>query len=441
MHVKVTIEIDGREAGMFEKDVEGRAAELEESCLDLGRRTGRIVLEHGLTEVAKRCRVPVCCQHKMQNRGKRPITVSTMTGWVKLFRSRYRCQICGYEVYAGDAEILCGSHRVTMPLAKRVCQLATTEHFTRLPQLVADQHGVEIGHEEIAEIVHEVGGHADRMRQAQAASFRSGPCAARRWPEPVVTPQRIYVSCDGVMYCTNQREPDPKRPGEMRMVWKQMRVGCVYWQDTAEKWHKRMIWGRESVEEFGASLFRLACECGYREAPEKLYACDGGDWCWTIHTSYFAEATGILDWYHASEHVWEAAHEIFAEGSAATSWADQALAAMRDQGGNGLFTWLQHELVGRRGKTRKAVQNLLTYVRTKQHLMEYPDYRASGWQIGTGMIESTGKQLVGIRLKGPGMHWTEAGALAVTALRATDLNGSLHTHWKSLTLTKRTTTN
>jgi hypothetical protein len=374
----------------------------------------------------------------------RPITVSSMTGLVTYERRRYRCGVCGHEVYAADAEILCGSHRVTMPLAKRTCQLAATEHFMRLPQLLADQHGVEMGHEEVAQIVHDVGGHADRMRQAEAASFRSGPCAERPWPQPQVTPERIYVSCDGVMYCTNQREPDPKRPGERRMLWQQMRVGCVYWQDENDqktgRWHKQMIWGREDAAAFGASLFRLACQCGYRQARQKLFTCDGGDWCWTIHMLYFSEATGILDWYHASEHVWKAAHSLFAEPNAATSWADQALALMRDQGGSGLMAWLQQELTGRRGKSRKAIQELSTYVRTKQHLMDYPRYRAANWQIGSGMIESTGKQLVGQRLKGPGMHWTEAGALAVTALRATNLNGSWNPFWKALVLTKRTPT-
>lgn len=434
MHVKVIVEIDGRKVGEFERDFAGRAAEVEETCLEVGRRTGRIVLEHGLVRVEKEFRAPVCCGHAMGSRGRRPVTVSSMTGLVTYERRRYRCGTCGHEIYAGDAEIQCGTHRVTKPLAKRVCQLATTEHFTRLPQLVRDQHGLEIGHEEVAELVHEVGGHADRRRQAEAASFRSGPCGERTWPKPVVKPARLHVSCDGVMYCTNQREPDPRRPGEKRMIWQQMRVGCVYWQDEKETWHKRMIWGRESAEEFGASLFRLACECGYREAGEKLYTCDGGDWCWTIHARYFSEATGILDWYHASEHVWKVAHALFAEGPAATGWADQGLALMRNEGGSGLLAWLGGQRAGRRGAARRAIEALQTYVRTKQHLMDYPAYRAAEWPIGSGMIESTGKQLVGLRLKGPGMHWTEAGALAVTALRATDLNGSWNSFWNSLAL-------
>lgn len=46
--------------------------------------------------------------------------------------------------------------------------------------------------------------------------------------------------------------------------------------------------------------------------------------------------------------------------------------------------------------------------------------------MGTGMMEATCKQLVGVRLKGPGMHWSEAGAFAITALRATELNGDWH---------------
>lgn len=440
MYVKVTIEIDGRKAGEVEQEILGKAALVEESCLELGRRTSGIVLERGLSQIASDSRVPDCCQRAMGSRGWRPITVLTMTGPVTYARRRYHCGVCGHEVLAGDAEILCGSHRVTLPVAKRLCQLATTEHFTRLPQLALDQHGIEIGHEELAEIVHEVGGHIDQTRQAEAAAFRTGPGAERTWPQPVVTPARIHVSCDGVMYCTNRREPDPKHPGQRRMIWQQMRVGCVYWQDERERWHKRVIWGREDAPDFGASLFRLACQCGYRQAREKLFTCDGGDWCWTIQALYFSDATGILDWYHASEHVWATAHALFTEQNAATCWADQALALMRDEGGEGLFAWLAPQLAGRRGKARQALKNLINYIRTKQHLMDYPNYRKADWPIGSGMIESTGKQLVGLRLKGPGMHWTEAGALAITALRATDLNGDWHPFWNALTLTKRTAT-
>ena len=50
------------------------------------------------------------------------------------------------------------------------------------------------------------------------------------------------------------------------------------------------------------------------------------------------------------------------------------------------------------------------------------------------LLELSGKQLVGVRLKVPGMHWTENGALAMAALKTADLNSHWHTFWKTLTL-------
>ena len=96
------------------------------------------------------------------------------------------------------------------------------------------------------------------------------------------------------------------------------------------------MWGRESPEEFGAALWRLACRCGYVEAKEKLFAADGGAWCWDIQARYFSEAAGILDWYHASEHVWETAKLVAPDH--ASDWAHEALDRLRDGGGSSCST-------------------------------------------------------------------------------------------------------
>jgi hypothetical protein len=319
-------------------------------------------------------------------------------------------------------------------LAKRVCQLATVEHFTRLPGLLADQHGLTLGHEALLQLVHDIGGVAESQRLATAQGVvRRAPDAAKTIV-PEVRPQRICVSCDGIMYCTNQREVVPGKPDPHRLIWQQMKVGCVSWQDAQGDWQKQIIWGRESPEEFGAALFELACRCGYQQAAEKLFSADGGPWCWDIRGLYFSEAHGILDWYHASEHVWEAARQAGRDASQIQTWGQTALGQLRFEGGAGLVAWLEPELRSRRGGPRAAVQALLDDVRPRTELMDYAYYRSRGWPIGTGMMESTCKQLVGIRLKGPGMHWTEAGALAVTALRATDLNHKWNSFWENLTL-------
>ncbi len=59
-----------------------------------------------------------------------------------------------------------------------------------------------------------------------------------------------------------------------------------------------------------------------------------------------------------------------------------------------------------------ATGNDAGYFTNNVHRMEYPEYQARGWQIGSGVVESACKTVVGQRLKGAGMRWSEAGARA-----------------------------
>ena len=76
------------------------------------------------------------------------------------------------------------------------------------------------------------------------------------------------------------------------------------------------------------------------------------------------------------------------------------------------------ELRGRKADVREAHRRLVGYVQGKVHRMDYPRYRANGWRIGSGHIEAACKAVVGQRLKGNGMRWSEEGADAVCHLRA-----------------------
>jgi hypothetical protein len=430
MLVQFTVTVEGREVGVESRQVSGTAAEIEEQIREMQQRTGRMALEPVLLGVAEQAPAPCCCGRGMQSRGRRGLTVRTTFGEIPVSRRVYQCQRCGRRLSPADAQFCCGRHRITKPLAQRICQLATLAHFPQLPDLLMNQHGVALSHDTLVQLVHDVGGWADRLRRADAGvSVRQRTPPKCRLDAP---PRRIWISADGIMYCTNLRESDPDHPGRKRLVWQQMKVGCVAWEDADGIWHKQLVWGRESPEEFGAALWRLACRCGYVEAKEKLFAADGGAWCWDIQARYFSEATGILDWYHASEHVWETAKLVAPHHE--SHWAHQALNRLRDGGGAALLTWLAPQIGPRRGAARTALENLQAYLAGQRDHLDYPAYRQRGWPIGTGRMESSCKQLVGVRLKGPGMHWTEAGALAVTALKAVDLNEQWQSFWNSLVL-------
>ena len=63
------------------------------------------------------------------------------------------------------------------------------------------------------------------------------------------------------------------------------------------------------------------------------------------------------------------------------------------------------------------------YFRRNRHRMEYGKLRARGLMIGSGPVEAACKLLVGQRLKGTGMRWSDAGADAMLAVRTAVLNG------------------
>jgi len=428
MLVQISVRIEGREVGTVERELSASANDVEERVREGLQRAGQMVLEPAFLEMAKQVSAPNCCGHAMENKGFRLATVRTTCGDVPVARRRYRCSWCGHECFPADHLLRCGRYRITKPLARRAFQFALTEHFPRLLGILFDQHGVTLSHDTLMDLVHDAAGHLERLRLAEAARERN-----QRTPiTPIVTPERVHMMLDGIIDCTNQTEPHPADPHQSRLIWQQMKVGAVSWQDCEGRWHKRMTWGRESPRDFGAALLRLARRRGYDQAREKIFAASGADWCWDVHTTVFPDAVPIVDWYHVSVHVWTAARIVSPQDP--KSWADQALGSLRNEGGTAFVSWLEEQLKSRRGHARQSIEELLNYLRPRLERLKYPDYRSRGLQIGTGLIQSTGNQLVGQRLKGPGMHWTEQGALAITALSATDLNGDWENTWKHLAL-------
>lgn len=131
-------------------------------------------------------------------------------------------------------------------------------------------------------------------------------------------------------------------------------MGCVSWQDEQKLWRKRLTWGRESVEEFGASLYRLACECGYREAKETMFSAGGVEWCWEIRLRYFSESERILNLCHASEHVWSVSRVLLPDSIADQRiWSGEALSVLESEGGRGLGDWLKSQAGPHRGRSER----------------------------------------------------------------------------------------
>jgi hypothetical protein len=93
-----------------------------------------------------------------------------------------------------------------------------------------------------------------------------------------------------------------------------------------------------------------------------------------------------------------------------------------EPGGGVLVDWIQPPLKGLQGEKRDAVDMPLGYFHSRTGMTAYPSCRNNTWQLVTGMIESTARQLVAVRLKGTGMHSAKPGASAITTVKTNHIN-------------------
>jgi hypothetical protein len=116
------------------------------------------------------------------------------------------------------------------------------------------------------------------------------------------------------------------------------------------------------------------------------------------------------------------AHAVWGEGSVgAKEWAEAQIEQHLIQGdANGLvkaIACLPH-ISPPEGQSKSVPERAMEYFQNNAQRMHYPEYRARGLEIGSGIVESSGRRVVGVRCKQPGMRWCEEGLTAIVDLRA-----------------------
>lgn len=131
----------------------------------------------------------------------------------------------------------------------------------------------------------------------------------------------------------------------------------------------------------------------------------------------------VLDFYHASEYVTQAADALFAGRPVAErqTWLEERCSMLKhdwDGARQLLATFQAADTKGWKAERRKMLQESIRYFQNHLHQMHYRRYQDMGWPIGSGVTEAACKTLVKQRLCRAGMRWTETGAQVILSLRA-----------------------
>src|SRR6266436_7475271 len=80
----------------------------------------------------------------------------------------------------------------------------------------------------------------------------------------------------------------------------------------------------------------------------------------------------------------------------------------------------------------KTINTSLNYLKERQSMMTYAHFRAQGYPIGSGCVESANKLVVESRMKGAGMRWAAEHVNPMLALRNIACSNRWKASWKQI---------
>jgi hypothetical protein len=164
---------------------------------------------------------------------------------------------------------------------------------------------------------------------------------------------------------------------------------------------------------------------GIRAAEQVIVLGDCGNWIDPIQEQYFGCHARIADYDHAAEHLWDVARAVLGTDSPKVPALAERLEGQLYGGRvDKVIKYLEAESAkfgppteadGEHHPRRVLATNAGHFRRNREH-MNYPQYRANGWPIGSGNTEAGVKQF-NKRVKGTEQFWGERGVEAMLALR------------------------
>lgn len=297
---------------------------------------------------------------------------------------------------------------------------------------VAGKWGVAVDDSTLHSLTQRLG--AKAQARTQGALQR---VPAERQPQRASTPLAVLM-LDG--WQVRQRGPGWGKPKaqQPRVEWHEWKTGVFYrHEQSAQTASGRGVlaekivvgWQGDPVE-FGRRLHWEALRGGLGRARHTLVAGDGAPWIWKVAQDRWAGATQVLDFYHATQHLWELGRALHGDDEAATArWVEPRRHQLRHGKEKRLLGELARMKIPR-GTAGEILRREQNYFASQAGRMNYQQLARRGWPIASGPVESACRQRQ-CRFKRPGQFWTPTGLRHLGALTEARHNG----HWDELWLT------
>lgn len=373
----------------------------------------------------------VCaCGEAMSYVCKRPATIVSVFGRVRYRRGYYLCEECHARQSPLDRRLGIEAGQVTAGLAELLALAGVevafeegTRWLERFLLFRVSDNTLRKETERFGELQQaEEGGWQQKSQEVSWLQARQRTLGQQAG--------RLYGSLDGVM-------------APLQGEWRELKNIAWYQVEKVRSYQKRRRHAKrvgeqndlqaqeisytcdfKTGEEFSDLFWASACQRQADRYEELVFVCDGAVWIWKLIERHFPHAVQIVDWYHASEYLPPIAEAAFRPGTEQYhTWLENARTLLWEGQIDKLLLACQQLSP----QAMTAVHKAVTYFTHNQHRMDYARFRKLGYFIGSGTVESGGKQISTLRLKRAGARWTECGALLTAKARAAWLSGTWET--------------
>lgn len=301
-----------------------------------------------------------------------------------------------------------GHRDYSRKLQRAMTDFGAEESFKRAAQRLQEHYGITVNSEAI-----------------RLQSLRHGKAIAAIEPPGQVAAKEMITEMDGSLIPVVQ----PAKSGDKRkgktLVWREVRVCCARAEGKDSRLYGATLGSMESCSLLWAQTARYA---GLRPHTYVHAVGDGAPWILEKFKENFEpQGQYLLDFYHVSEYLAQAARVIVGE--------KKALGWVRRQQGRLLNNQLSKVLrslsthLEPPSQQETPVRDAYRYLDQRRAHLDYQGARQRKLPIGSGEIESAHRHLIQKRLKLSGSWWKETNAETLITLRTARANLCWDRYW------------
>lgn len=348
----------------------------------------------------------------------------TAAGEIRFSRIYFRCSKCTEGTFAADERVGI-SGRYSPQSQRLICLAGASWSFDVASERLEEFCGLRVSDNTIRDVSQR---HGANMLAWQRENFE----AVKDFREAT---GEIEFTTDGTSVNTTSG-------------WREMKVALFSKRHPGEpatpaEWesrhlpkpHVRVAFAAiEKSQRFGSRWRHWCRRLGILDPSRITVLADGARWIWEEKRNHLWESEGVLDVYHALEHLSDTAKAVYGDQTIETdAFRERGRELLLSEGLDGLLPFLDEvQQQTTSPEALLAIEELENYLSAHNNHLDYKMRLSQGQSIGSGQVEGACKNLVGRRLKQTGARWRPRRVNRMAGLCAVMYTDNWKTYWNTL---------